>query len=262
MATMRRAQRDRADRKPGLPGRFLYSEVATELRNRIARGHYEPGSRLPSLAELTREFDVSAITIRHALRELGYEGLVAGQQGRGVFVRPRPKIHRVLAGGGGRSIGEEIERAGFAPRIEALASGLVKADRETARHLQVPVGTRVHRHEKLTFADTDPVALHTIHMLPALAHKLGGTVGEEFVLPLLRKNDIAPAELQCEFSAFSLPLAQSELFGLPAGSAMMRVQYTPLGKDGKPLFWAVMICRADRFVFDARFRASGSNASG
>jgi DNA-binding GntR family transcriptional regulator len=231
----------------------LYSEIATELRSRILRGQYLPGCPLPSMAELTAEFDVSAITIRHALRELTFEGLIAGQQGRGVFVNPRPKIHRVLAGVTDRSIGEEVELAGFTARVQPLSSRIIKADREIATLLGVRLGARVHRHEKLTFADDEPVAHHTVHMRPELVGRLGGRIEGQFVLPLLKDEN---TELRCEFGAFALPLSLSSMFRKPAGSAMMRVQYTPLGKDRKPLFLAVMICPADRFVFEANFGAS------
>jgi DNA-binding GntR family transcriptional regulator len=91
---------------------YLYLDVARRLRRRVEEGRYPPGSKLPSLADLCAEFNVSAITVRNALRELMQERLVVGRQGLGVFVKAREKIHRVLAGNPQRSIGEEIARAG------------------------------------------------------------------------------------------------------------------------------------------------------
>ena len=71
--------------------------------------------------------------MRRALRELVYEGLVQGHQGLGVFVKTKPRIHRVLAGDPDRSIGDEIRRAGFVPRLAELNQGEIKADDKIRR---------------------------------------------------------------------------------------------------------------------------------
>jgi len=62
---------------------YLYGDAAVELRRRIAAGVYPQHSKIPSLSDLTREFKVSAITVRRALHELMYEGLVVGHCGIG-----------------------------------------------------------------------------------------------------------------------------------------------------------------------------------
>ena len=56
----RRSRREAATRTLRTAGRFLYSQVAEELRRRIVQGVYGPGSRIPSEADLVREFRVSA----------------------------------------------------------------------------------------------------------------------------------------------------------------------------------------------------------
>jgi len=229
---------------------FLYSDLVIALRSRIARGAYPPGSRLPSLAELTREFGVSAITVRRALRELTYEGLVQGHQGLGVFVRTKPRIHRVLAGDPDRSIGDEIGRAGFSPRLEEIDYLTIKASNETAARLGVRPGTSVFRHQKLTFANNEPVALHVLHLRPALARRLRPQLSKLFIFALLDKHGISIANLKCEFSSTTLSEDHARLFQLPAGQPMMRVDYTAFGADGQPLLLGLTICRPDRFVFE------------
>jgi DNA-binding transcriptional regulator YhcF (GntR family) len=61
--------------------------VYLALRDRIARGEIEPGSRLPSHRELAVEFGVAPLTVRQVLSQLEEEGLVSRQVGRGTFVR-------------------------------------------------------------------------------------------------------------------------------------------------------------------------------
>ncbi len=71
-------------KKTGRPG---YLQVADDLREQIADGRLEPGDALPSLAELSREYEASVSVVKSAISILRTEGLVIGQQGKGVFVR-------------------------------------------------------------------------------------------------------------------------------------------------------------------------------
>ena len=229
---------------------FLYSDVASELRARIARGKYEPGAKLPSLGDLMTEFEVSAITVRRALRELSYEGLIRGHQGLGVFVKEKPKIHRVLAGDPQRSIGDEIARAGFTPRLVELGHAHIEADEEIAARLGVAIGTRLFRHEKMTYADADPVAYHVTHMALKLAQSLGADLGREFLFRVLHERNIEVATLKCEFSAATASESQSRQLAVPAGTPLMCVNYTAISREGKPILLGLTICRADRFIFE------------
>lgn len=61
-------------------------QLADLFRQRIARGVWPLGHKLPSLEELVREFDVARVTVRQAMTRLAREGLVSPQQGRGTMV--------------------------------------------------------------------------------------------------------------------------------------------------------------------------------
>jgi GntR family transcriptional regulator len=63
-----------------------YLQIADLMRQRIARGPWALGDRLPSLEALAEEFGVARLTVRQAMDLLTREGLVSPQQGRGTFV--------------------------------------------------------------------------------------------------------------------------------------------------------------------------------
>lgn len=71
-------------------GRTLVETVRDALREQIAAGAYPPGSRLPSEAQMTKEFGVSRTVIREAVASLRADGLVAPRQGAGDFVLAPP----------------------------------------------------------------------------------------------------------------------------------------------------------------------------
>jgi GntR family transcriptional regulator len=68
-----------------------YLQIADLMRQRIARGQWGKGERLPSLEALVEEFGVARVTVRQAIELLSRDGLVSPQQGRGTFVTAQPQ---------------------------------------------------------------------------------------------------------------------------------------------------------------------------
>lgn len=63
-----------------------YAQIADIFRQRIARGVWAQGSRLPANESLAAEFGVSRVTVRQAVDLLVQDGIIEAQQGRGTFV--------------------------------------------------------------------------------------------------------------------------------------------------------------------------------
>jgi len=59
------------------------SAIASVLQDNILTGHYAPGDRLPSEADLCAHFDVSRPTLREALGRLTARGLIVARRGAG-----------------------------------------------------------------------------------------------------------------------------------------------------------------------------------
>lgn len=66
--------------------------VRDTLKAQIESGRYNPGDRLPSEAQLTKEFAVSRTVIREAIASLTADRLLEPRQGAGVFVLQPPEI--------------------------------------------------------------------------------------------------------------------------------------------------------------------------
>lgn len=71
----------------------IYRQLIEQVRSAVARGRLEPGERLPSVRQLSRDLVVNPNTIARAYTELEREGTIITQQGRGVFVaEPRTDL--------------------------------------------------------------------------------------------------------------------------------------------------------------------------
>jgi GntR family transcriptional regulator len=65
---------------------LLYQQLAGILRRTIGAGELPLGGALPTEASLAVSFDVSLITVRHALRELEAEGLIRKRAAKAAIV--------------------------------------------------------------------------------------------------------------------------------------------------------------------------------
>lgn len=67
----------------------LYTQLATQVRQGIARGELAAGERLPSARDLAESLDLNVHTVLHAYQDLRDDGLVDLRRGRGAVVTDR-----------------------------------------------------------------------------------------------------------------------------------------------------------------------------
>jgi GntR family transcriptional regulator len=64
----------------------IYRQLIEQVREGVARGKLQPGERLPSVRQLSKDLVVNPNTIARAYTELEREGVLNTRPGLGVFV--------------------------------------------------------------------------------------------------------------------------------------------------------------------------------
>jgi GntR family transcriptional regulator len=64
----------------------IYQQIADQLRDRILRGEWTEGGRIPSIRELAVEIGVNPNTVTKTYQALTEQGVIETQRGRGYFV--------------------------------------------------------------------------------------------------------------------------------------------------------------------------------
>jgi GntR family transcriptional regulator len=64
----------------------FYRQVVDQVAQLIRAGQLPPGTRLPSVRDLSRHLLVSLITVRRSYADLEAAGLIVRRQGQGTFV--------------------------------------------------------------------------------------------------------------------------------------------------------------------------------
>ena len=137
--------------------------VRDALRERITGG-CAPGDRMPPETELAREYGVSRLTLREAVRGLVEEGYLTRRQGDGTFVTQRPRLHNNLDVNFG--VTQLVESMGMTPGSIRVDVREEPAGEEEAEALGLRPGATVVRVERVRTADGTPL-VYSIEFLPA-----------------------------------------------------------------------------------------------
>lgn len=134
----------------------IWKSIAETLRVEIVSGHYGPGDKLPTEAQMSVRFGVNRHTIRRALSDMASEGIVHARRGAGVFVAVRPTEYPI-----GRRVRfhQNVAASGrtASRRVNLLETR--NADMAEAEALCLPEGAPIHVVEGVSLADGAPIAM-------------------------------------------------------------------------------------------------------
>lgn len=232
----------------------LYYRIKSVLEERIRSGVLEPGSQLPSEADLCREFAVSRGTVRDAVRELVQSGLVERRHGKGSFVT----LDAVFASAPMKFTGllEDLYDQVRKVQVRAVEIEVGHASSRVLQALGLPPGatlTIVRRERHLDgapFAFTvnylptqigeriDPTALRTQPLLRILEEHLGIRIdrAEQTMRATLADAD------------------EARRLAIPFASPVMFAERVYFQQGDRPLQIVHSWYRADRYQFSVNLR--------
>ncbi|MDO6723753.1 phosphonate metabolism transcriptional regulator PhnF [Celeribacter halophilus] len=145
-----------------MPRTPVWKSIAETLSEEIAKGHYRPGDKLPTEAELSARFGVNRHTVRHALSDLTERGITRSRRGAGVFVQSAPVDYPL---GKRVRFHQNIRATGRLPRKKVLRIETRPCDKAEAEALDLAEGAPVLVYEGLSLSGDAPVA-HFISIFP------------------------------------------------------------------------------------------------
>lgn len=230
----------------------LYETVKNLIRQQIASDVYSVGSKIPSESQLVQALNVSAITVRRALRDLVMEGLLEAHQGLGVFVADNRQIVRSLRSDFQTSLSQEIVRSGLKPSIKPLSAVNVTASSDPilSKRANFPPDTLLHRVEKLILADGRPISVERDFLPIELLDSCGEDIDKEYLVPLLIKKGVRVSFIDYRIEGGSASEIDAPLLDFKNGFPILKVQYVPMTSNGKPLAFGYSVSRADRIAYD------------
>ena len=218
-----------------MPRSSLWSTIAATLADEIAQGRYAAGDRLPSEAQLAARFGVNRHTLRRAVADLSWRGLVQARMGAGVFVAEGRRIDYPI----GRRVRFHASLAaqGTTGRRTILTAETRRADPREAETLRLPPGAVVHVAEGVSYADDVPIALFRSvfpgERFAGLPARLTGDASITAALAAYGVQDYTRA--RTEVSAAVADATQALRLRVAEGAALLITEAVNIDPSGSPV---------------------------
>src|SRR6266702_801051 len=213
-----------------------YAQVVTEIKRRIERGDYPPGSLLPSEHQLVTEFGVSRPTIVKALTGLRQDGWIDTQQGKGSFVRGRPALDGAERTRPAHGVLElpEAQLAG-----ELVQAGVNLAPPHITALLGLQAGARAFVRQRLLTEDGEPVELVSAWLPLELADGTdlasADLLGESIRAQLLARKKIRLDHAIEQITARHPTGEEADLLQIAREAPVLSVIVTAYDATGRPV---------------------------
>jgi GntR family transcriptional regulator len=228
-----------------------YAQIADIFRQRISRGVWSKGYRLPANELLATEFGVSRVTIRQAVELLSRDGVIEAQQGRGTFVTGTLKQDRWLKVETTLSDLAEVYRD-TSPEIINISESrtdapLLPEDGKAAAHYVFM--RRVHsRNDR-------PYCVISIYLDEKVFRKYPKRFRKETVIPILKDmRDPAISSARQTLTIGTADLEAAKLLQIPLNSPVAEVRRVFTAADNTVIYLGEVTYRGDFVRIDMDLR--------
>lgn len=225
----------------------LYAQLANLMRQRVQKGFWAPGTKVPSLEALVAEFQVARVTVRQAIDILTKEGILLPQRGRGTFVTDQPQPERSLT--------LETSLQGVAnayrhdkPKLTLLEESGVQPSLTQMDGLAAPA---YHFMRRVHSRDDQAYCVASIFIDQRAFRLAPKRFRQETVVPVLVDLPnvvIASARQTLRISTADVDVAN--LLNVPVSSPVAEVRRVCLSPDGTVLYLGQITYRGDFIQFE------------
>ncbi|WGV99093.1 phosphonate metabolism transcriptional regulator PhnF [Vibrio sp. YMD68] len=133
----------------------IYLDIAKRLENDVRR-YFQGGEYLPAESTLAKRFDVNRHTVRRAIDELVFNGLIERQQGRGNMVVSQPFDYPLHSGA---HFTDNLLEQGSLPTSQVIERSLVAANDKISSLFDLPAESKVIKLRTLRKIDGMPASV-------------------------------------------------------------------------------------------------------
>ncbi len=222
----------------------LHVQIRESLRRQILTGHYKPGDRIPSEADLAKGWEVNRLTARRSISDLVNEGLLQRRPGVGTFVIGRRALRDISSL---VSFWQSTRDRGMKPGAKLIGAEEIPATKDIAEPLEIAVGDPIYRIRRLRLSDGEVMAYHIAHIpaqyLPGLLKK---DLSKISLYALYRARGYAPFSGEQRIGAQAAEPEMARLLSIPAGSPVLSLHRTTRTISGRPIEFLIAYYRSDR----------------
>ncbi len=225
----------------------IYIQIHNDIKRAIEAGKWAVGDRIPSERELSREFDVSRMTLRQAIQTLVDEGILERQVGSGTYVANQ-KVQEKMSGV--TSFTDLMLAQGKQPSSKTISYHVMSPSLSEAEKLKLSEEDLVLRMERIRYGDDVPICFEVATVPERLVDGLSKKeVTSSLYRALEDKKGLNPGKAQQTVSAMSASERISEYLNIKRGDAILRLRQVTCLQDGTPFEYVRTQYVGERFEF-------------
>lgn len=222
----------------------LYAQLENILKEKIKSGKYPAGSRFPTEEELSKEYNVSRVTVRKALHPLTEKGILERTARKGTFVA-RKKLVRTLSNV--MSFSELCRAQGYKPGAKTLRINLVSPTEDERTKLKLKVGEQLLLLERLRYADETPVVLERTSFSEEFFFLMNENLTNTSLYEILAKHQIHFTNSFKELDIVYADYKTAKYLNVQQGHPLLRIVSLVQTADSAHAHLSEQLCVADNF---------------
>ena len=233
----------------------LYKQLKEKILQDISNQIYKPGDKIPSQNELAKLYDVSRVTVKQALNELIYSGILSTQKGKGTFVRDLPfdKYTNNRLGG----FTESIEKIGYKAYTKVIDVTAIEANKYLASKLQVEIGDPIVHLKRIRMINDVPMSLENSFLNKLLINNIEfekDYLENKSLYRLLREQaNIEFSYAEEKIHAVLCDAETAELLKISKDEPILFIKRKTYIKDNVPIEYCENYVRSDVYNIVIRF---------
>lgn len=168
----------------------IYQEIETYIEEQISNGSYQRGSMIPSEDALCKQFHTTRMTVRRAIRDLVFKGMLHSMKGKGTFVTTFDNRTTMNLVCGWK---KTIEAEGASTHADVLNAYVQKADPASKKALQLQDDEAVFVLEKVRYMNQYPVLIEKTYLRKASFPKI-----ENYDFDQMSLYDVLTRDYRCQ----------------------------------------------------------------
>ena len=222
----------------------LYVKLKKMIEDAVVSGRLKHGDALPAERDIADAAAISRVTVRKAIDDLVDRGLLVRRRGSGTFVvKPVPRMQQPLTRL--TSFSEDMRRRGMSAGSRWLDRGLFHPTPEETMTLGLSSAAQVARLVRLRTANDMPIALERTSLPDDILPDPEGV--ENSLYQALSQRSIRPVRANQRISAMLLNDEETEMLGVPTGSAALCVQRIAYLETGRVMEVSTALYRSDAY---------------
>ena len=224
----------------------MYKQVLNILQDRIANKEYDAGCKLPSEADLMKQFGVSRITVRAAINELVEDGILQRSQGKGTFVaqpkNPHPADDSVIG------FSRSCILSGKKPSTKLLSIEWTTPTKKQAQFWRISPDDQIICTRRLRYVDSLPTMIEINHYPASFEFLFHEDLNKSLFEALKRNNYFYKVSERTVETCFPTK-EEASLLEIKTSDPLLLFRDTHEDSKGNPSFLSKQLYNAQNMKF-------------